>query len=80
MQACEAFLAAVLDQTLVHRDEQALNQAVMGAGRREVGDSWKWSRKDSTVDISPLVAATVARHLWTTMPEPKTREFFAARA
>ncbi len=72
VQACEAFLAGVLDGTLVHRDEHDLNAAVKGAGRRIVGDSWKWSRRDSTVDISPLVAATVARYLWTTMPGPLT--------
>jgi hypothetical protein len=58
-RACEQFLAGVLDTTFVHRDEYALNVAVAGAGRRIVGDSWKWSRRDSTVDISPLVAATV---------------------
>lgn len=64
VQACEGFLSAVIDGTLVHRDENALNLAVEGAGRRQSGDSWKWSRRDSTVDITPLVAATVARHLW----------------
>jgi hypothetical protein len=57
-QACEQFLAGVLDGTFVHRDQHVLNAAVKGAGRRQVGDSWKWSRRDSTVDISPLVAAT----------------------
>lgn len=64
VQACEGFLAAVLDRSLVHRDQLVLNSAVVGAGRRQVGDSWKWSRRDSTADISPLVAATVARWLW----------------
>lgn len=63
VQACGAFLAAVVEKQLVHRDESALNDAVAGAGRRQVGDAWKWSRRDSTVDISPLVAATVARFL-----------------
>lgn len=65
VQACGGFLAAVIERELVHRDEQALNAAVAGAVRRQVGDAWKWSRRDSTVDISPLVAATVARFLWT---------------
>jgi phage terminase large subunit-like protein len=64
VQACGAFLREVKDRELVHRDEYVLNQAVKGAGRRQVGDSWKWSRRDSTVDISPLVAATNARFLW----------------
>ena len=31
-----------------------------GAEKRKVGDSWLWSRKDSSVDISPLVAVTLA--------------------
>lgn len=80
VQACEAFLSSVLDGTLTHRDEIALNAAVEGAGRREVGDSWKWSRKDSTVDICPLIAATIARYLWVTMPEKKSTELMAAWA
>jgi hypothetical protein len=78
--ACESFLASVLDHTLVHRDEHALNAAVTGAGRRQVGDSWKWSRRDSDTDISPLVAATVARYLWTLAPPPppaQVRAFWA---
>ena len=33
-----------------------------GATKRPLGDAWAWSRKNSTVDISPLVAATLA--LW----------------
>lgn len=70
-QACEAFLRDAVGHTLVHRGELALNAAVEGAGRRQVGDSWKWSRRDSAVDISPLVAATVARHLWATTREAK---------
>lgn len=62
--ACGSLYAAVVDHRFVHRDQAALNDAVEGAARRQVGDAWKWSRKDSTVDISPLVAATVARYLW----------------
>lgn len=63
-QACEAFLAGVVDGSLVHRDEAALNRAVEDAGRRVSGDSWKWSRANSDGDISPLVSATNARFLW----------------
>jgi hypothetical protein len=39
-----------------------LNDALAGARRRRLGDAWAWDRRDSTVDISPLVAATLARH------------------
>lgn len=63
-QACEQLLAAVIDGTFEHRDEYALNTAALNAGRRKVGDSFKWSRLDSSVDISPLVATTGARFVW----------------
>lgn len=79
-QACEAFLAAAVGQTLVHRDESALNAAVSGAGRRQVGDSWKWSRRDSTVDISPLVAATLAHWLDDQLRSNANREWFGGWA
>lgn len=66
--ACESILAAVLEGKFAHRDQAVLNAAVEGAYRRHVGDSWKWSRRDSSVDISPLVAATEAWFLWATKP------------
>lgn len=62
-QACENFLSTAVSRTLMHRDEGPLNSAVANAARRQVGDSWRWSRRDSTVDISPLVAATIAKWL-----------------
>ena len=39
-----------------------LVEAIKGAGTRALGDGWCWSRKSSRVDISPLVASTLA--LW----------------
>jgi hypothetical protein len=33
-----------------------------GATQRPLGDRWAWSRKNSSIDISPLVAVTLA--LW----------------
>ena len=59
-QAC-GLLQDSLDQNLlVHRNEPQLNAAIVGAGRRQAGDTWTWSRRSSKVDISPLVAATLA--------------------
>jgi phage terminase large subunit-like protein len=47
---------------LVHIDQPVLNRAVAGAARRDVGDgAWKLSRSKSSVDISPLIAVTLAR-------------------
>jgi hypothetical protein len=34
--------------------------ALRGAVQRPLGDAWGWSRKNSTVDITPLVAGTIA--------------------
>lgn len=70
-QACGAFVAAVLDEDVTHRQEASLTAAVGAARRRTAGDAWKWSRKDSTADISPLVAATIARHVWAERGDPQ---------
>lgn len=51
------------DRRLTHSDQEQLNAAVRAAKRRPVGvdgTMWAWSRKDTTADISPLVAATLA--------------------
>jgi hypothetical protein len=39
-----------------------MNDAVEGARSKPTAEgAWKWSRKDSSVSIAPLVALTVAR-------------------
>lgn len=47
-------------QTIRHLDQPELHVAVLGAAKRPLGDAWAWSRKTSAVDISPLVAVTLA--------------------
>lgn len=59
-QACGGFYDAAVERKLRHLGRRELNAAVAGAEKRTVGDSWLWSRKDSSVDISPLVAVTLA--------------------
>ncbi len=61
-QGCGAFYDAVVTAQVRHRDQPDLNAAIAGAKKRPLGDAWAWHRKDATVDISPLVAATEA--LW----------------
>lgn len=60
--ACQALLDDVRRGQLVHRGQRALDVAARGAARRELGDGWAWTRKASHVDVSPIVAATVAAH------------------
>jgi hypothetical protein len=67
-RACGGLVDAVQAGMIVHRDQPELAAAIAGAHRRPVGDGWVWSRRTSTVDISPLVAATLAAWGWRTMP------------
>jgi len=63
IQACGLFFDMVTQGRFVHLgDEKVLNPAVEGAKQswRQDGASWYWSRKQSDIDITPLVALTVA--------------------
>jgi hypothetical protein len=61
-RACGMLLDEVESENLRHLGSGELASSLKGATRRPLGDAWAWSRKNSTVDISPLVAATLA--LW----------------
>ena len=61
-QACGNIFDAVEGKTLRHLDTPELAAAIKGAVPRPLGDAWAWSRKNSTIDISPLVGVTLA--LW----------------
>ena len=68
-QACGAFYDDVMTARLVHRGQPALDSAVLAARRRPLGDAWAWARRGG--DISPLVAATLARWAWATAPDTR---------
>ena len=59
-QACGQLVDLVADGDLVHLGQPRLDQALRGAKPRALGDAFAWSRKSSSVDITPLVAATLA--------------------
>lgn len=59
-QACGMFFDAVSEQRVVHLDQAPLSTALAGAQQRPLGDAWAWARRGVNVDISPLVAATLA--------------------
>jgi hypothetical protein len=50
----------VAERTLRYVPRPALDAAVAGARQRTLGDAWAWSRRAVSVDISPLVAVTLA--------------------
>lgn len=47
---------------VAHLGQAELGTAVAGATKRTVGDGWAWDRRSVSVDICPLVAASLA--LW----------------
>jgi phage terminase large subunit-like protein len=61
---CAFVLDLAQRDRLRHRGEPELMVALDGAAQRPLGDSWAWSRKSSGVDISPLVAVTLACWGW----------------
>jgi hypothetical protein len=71
-QACGIFFDACVQEALRHLSTPELNAAIKGAVKRPLGEAWAWSRKSSTVDISPLYAVTMA--LWGLSQKPKATE------
>ena len=43
-----------------HCKQVPITAAVEGVATQQLGDGWKWSRKSTDTDISPLMAATLA--------------------
>lgn len=60
--ACGAMASDIRNNKWRHLGQQPLDDAVEGTRTRQLADAYAWSRKDSTVNISPFVAVTLARH------------------
>jgi hypothetical protein len=58
--ACGRLYDSLINGDVGHVEHPDLTTAVLGASTRKLGDRWAWSRSSSGVDISPLVAATLA--------------------
>lgn len=67
-QACGMVYDASIQGNLRHLGTPELLAALDGAVKRQLGDAWAWSRRSSAVDISPLVASTLA--LWGSSQSP----------
>jgi hypothetical protein len=59
-QACGLFFDLAEQSALRHLGTAELTNAIAGATTRSLGDAEAWARKSSLVDISPLVAITLA--------------------
>ncbi|MDH6279352.1 terminase [Prescottella agglutinans] len=72
-KACGTFLDAIEADTLTHGGQEAIDDALEGARKRPIGTAggWGWNRKDETVNIAPLVAATLALFGASTVRKPR---------
>lgn len=61
IQACGGMYDAIVEAAVMFRQDDAMDAAVAGVVKKPVGDLWVWSRKASVADVSPLMAATLAR-------------------
>jgi hypothetical protein len=61
-RACGNFYDAVVEQKLRHQGSAPLAASVVSGKRRDLADSWAWDRKDTSSDITQLVAVTLALH------------------
>lgn len=69
--ACGDLHDAVKHATFAHRGDFRLTDAVTSASKRPLGDKWVWKRRGGA-DISPLMAATMAR--WGAVTAPAKRK------
>lgn len=62
-RACGLIASDLEAGRLTHANQKPLNEARAGARKRAIGTAggWGYDRKDSSVDIAPLVAVTLAR-------------------
>ncbi|GGS87602.1 hypothetical protein GCM10010156_52630 [Planobispora rosea] len=73
--ACGQLADAVTQGTLRHIGQDVLTEAIRGAKTRPLGDAWGWGRRISSVDISPLVAVTLARWAYETRAHLVTTDY-----
>lgn len=72
-KACGDLFDSVLEHRVRYRRQGSLEDAVSCAAKRPLGDAWAWDRRDSSGDISPLVAVTLA--LYGSRAEPPAAFF-----
>lgn len=71
-RACGALVTGTADRSFRHQGGAEFIDAIVGLKHRRVGDGFTFSRRDSSVDISPIVAAAVA--LWVASSTGPTSE------
>ena len=60
-EACGGLFDAVLQSAVRNVPHPAMAQALAGATKRPLGDAWAFDKRKASADITPLVAAALAR-------------------
>jgi hypothetical protein len=68
--ACGLYYDEALAGRCTTSTRPPLTAAVQGARQRPLGDRWAWNKRDALVDITPLVATTLALHGAAEPPPP----------
>lgn len=76
--ACGVFYDAVSDRRIQIRTHSTLDDAIAAARRRSSGEAWSWARSDTTSDICPLVAITLAFEWATSARSNRSTEIWLA--
>lgn len=76
LDGCALLYERVRDRRVVHRGYPELDAAVSAATKRTVGDRWAWARRQSSADISPLEAVTLASWAATSVHQSSASPFF----
>lgn len=61
--ACGAFFDGIVEHKIYHRPAPVLDRAAASGISRNVSDGWVFDRRNSPVDVSPLIACTAAMWL-----------------
>jgi hypothetical protein len=66
---CANFYDMIVEHRIYHRPAALLDRAAASGVARNVGEAWVFDRRNSPVDVSPLIACVAAAWLATTPPE-----------
>lgn len=79
VQACAQLFDDIVENRVRFRADPFFDEAVEGVAKRPVGDGFVWSRKDSVADVTPLMAATMARYALTQEGVPQVAPMVRGR-
>lgn len=62
VSACNLIYDAILDKSVKVKTSSVLDDAILNAKKRQLGQSWLWARVNTEADLTPLYAMTLAWH------------------